>query len=90
MPTAQAEQNVTLAVLVNIASTPLGAASIDCELLQVDPIVDCALENCVDGAATAFAFYLRDSREEPREHQVRHVSRYMPRIDRVVRLDAVT
>lgn len=34
MPTAQAEQNITLAVLVNIASTPLGAASIDCELLQ--------------------------------------------------------
>ncbi|UIY59766.1 GNAT family N-acetyltransferase [Burkholderia cepacia] len=34
MPTAQAEQNITLAVLVNIASTPLGAASIDCELLH--------------------------------------------------------
>lgn len=35
MPTAQAEQNITLAVLVNIASTPLGAAGIDCELLQL-------------------------------------------------------
>lgn len=35
MPTAQAEQNITLAVLVNIASTPLGAASIDCELLHL-------------------------------------------------------
>ncbi|ONR57545.1 hypothetical protein A8E25_18135 [Burkholderia cenocepacia] len=28
------KQNITLAVLVNIASTPLGTASIDCELLQ--------------------------------------------------------
>ena len=39
MPTAQAEQNITLAVLVNIASTPLGAASIDCELLQLHPLL---------------------------------------------------
>ncbi|MCW3611262.1 hypothetical protein, partial [Burkholderia cenocepacia] len=37
MRTAYAEQNITLAVLVNIASTPLGTASIDCELLQFQP-----------------------------------------------------
>ncbi|RXV65028.1 hypothetical protein D1006_33155 [Burkholderia stabilis] len=42
-----------------------------------DTIVDCSLENLVHGAATGFASYLRDSCEEPREHEVRHVGRYM-------------
>jgi hypothetical protein len=34
MPAAQAEQNITLAVLVNSASTPVSTASIDSEHLH--------------------------------------------------------